>query len=72
MLLILIYLSDEFVGFYYLSAVKLHLLITRWSLCVSSYSLRYMVSFLSTRRVAHDDHTNVSVGSYCLRGNWNI
>jgi len=29
MLLIVIYLSDEFVGFYYLSSVKLHLLITR-------------------------------------------
>jgi len=28
MLLTVIYLSDEFVGFYYLSAVKLHLLIT--------------------------------------------
>jgi len=38
MLFIVIYLSKEFVGFYYLLVVKLHLLITLWSLRVWSCS----------------------------------
>jgi len=70
MLFIVIYLSVEFVGFYYLSAVKMHLLITWWSLRVRSYSLSDMGSFPSSWRVALADHTDVRMGSYSLEGNW--
>jgi hypothetical protein len=62
MLFIVIYLSDEFVGFYYLSTVKLHLLITRLSLRVGSYSLIDMGSLPSSCRVAPTDHIDVHVG----------
>jgi len=69
MLLIVIYLSDEFTGFYYISAVKLHMMITWLSLCVGPYSVRDMGSFPSSCRVAPADHTDVRVGSYSLRDN---
>jgi len=69
MLRIVIYLSDEFVGFYYLSDVKLHLLITRRSLRVGSYSLSDVGSFPSSCRAAPANHTDVRVGPYSLRGN---
>jgi len=36
------------------------------------YSLKDMCSFPSSCRVASADHTNVCVGFYSLRGNWNI
>jgi len=72
MFLIVIYLSDEFVGFSYQSIFKLHQLITRWSLRVVSYSLGDTGSFTSIDRVAPTHHTYVVVGSYSPRGNQNI
>jgi len=45
MLFIVIYVMDELVGFYYLSAVKLHLMVIQWSVRLGSYSLRHMDSF---------------------------
>jgi len=38
-----IYPSDEFVGFYYLLAVELHLLITRAGTCEALLSRRYWI-----------------------------
>jgi len=72
MFLINIYLRDEFEGFSYQSIVKLHQLITWWSLRVVSYSLGDTGSFTSIDRVTPTDHTYVLVGSYSPRGNRNI